>query len=173
MLFKKVDGEETTLQKAHYQDALWGGNIQKVPSYIWAASLFFLSILTGAFIAFFIFDFPWQLAGIIAAFAIFFGFTAFSRHFDNRIFKYFFLGMSALIIIYLLIHAGLASNRALGTTEQLNVGYLAIGILYATILAAIIFCIYLLYLALSYIYKNFIAKGKYIRRLKTDLSSSS
>lgn len=78
------------------------------------------------------------------------------------------MGLTGLLIAYLLIHAGVGSNRALGTTDQLNVGYLGIGILYAVIIAAIIFCIYLIYLTISFIFKNFIKNGKYIRRLKND-----
>lgn len=135
---------------------------------MFGASIFFVSILFGLFTACFITDFAWQIAGLVTALAVFFGFVAFSRHFDNRVFKYYFMGVTSLLVIYLLLHAGVGSNRALGTTDQLNVGYLGIGILYAAILAAIIFCIYLLYLTFSYIFKNFIRNGNYIRKLKND-----
>jgi hypothetical protein len=67
-----------------------------------------------------------------------------------------------LMIAYLLLHAGIGSNRAIGTYDQWNVGYFGIGILYALIITAILFTIYLLYKFFKEAYENHLKYGCWI-----------
>jgi len=59
-----------------------------------------------------------------------------------------------LMLAYLLLHAGIGSNRSIGTYDQWNTGYLGVGILYALLITAILFTAYLLYRFFKEAYEN-------------------
>lgn len=63
------------------------------------------------------------------------------------------------MLAYLLLHAGIGSNRAIGTYDQWNTGYLGIGLIYSMLLSAIIFSGYLLYKSFMGIYDGHIKNG--------------
>ena len=76
---------------------------------------------------------------------LFLSYAAASDHFDEKVFRYYFVGVTGLLVVYELVHAGIGSNRALNTFDQWNSGYLGIGLIYAMLLTAAIFSGYLLY----------------------------
>ena len=135
-------------------DPLWGGDHSNYGPYILGVALFALPILFGFFLAFFINNFAWQLAGIILFTVLFVVFIIVAAFFVDVIFKIFFIVMGVLMLAYLLLHAGIGSNRAIGTSDQWNTGYLGVGILYALLLTAILFTGYLLYRLFKAMYKN-------------------
>lgn len=137
-------------------DPLWGGNPYKPLSYGFGASVFYLPLLVGFFLSFFTKSYPWQLTGLLLGHAGLGSFAAASHHFDHKIPKFFFAGISALMVGYELVHAGVGSNRALSTYDQWNTGYLGIGLIYAMLLAGIIFSGYLVYKLLTHLYRNII-----------------
>lgn len=63
------------------------------------------------------------------------------------------------MLAYLLLHAGIGSNRSIGTYDQWNTGYLGIGIIYAMIITAILFTAYLLYKFFKEMYANYHKHG--------------
>jgi len=138
---------------------LWGGNTSKPASYAFGLSVFALPIIFGFFLAYFIHSYPWQLTGIIFATALLLCFAVAASHFDNIIYKIYFIVFTLLMLAYLLLHAGIGSNRAIGTYDQWNTGYLGIGLIYAMLLSAIIFSAYLLYKSFRGIYDNHLKNG--------------
>lgn len=128
-----------------YKDPLWGGNTSKPASYGFGGAVFFLPLIAGFFLGFFTGSYPWQLTGLLVFNILFLSFAAASGHFDHKVFKYYFVGVTGLMVVYELVHAGIGSNRALNTTDQWNSGYLGIGLIYAMLLTALIFSGYLLY----------------------------
>ena len=60
------------------------------------------------------------------------------------------------MVAYLLIHAGIGSNRSLSTYDQWNTGYIGIGILIALLILAILFSIYLMSKVIKTIYDHHI-----------------
>jgi hypothetical protein len=65
--------------------------------------------------------------------------------FKNKIFKIFLVLYIFFLLAYLFLHAGLGSNRTVGTFGQWNTGYFGIGLLYAFLITAILFTGFLLY----------------------------
>lgn len=110
----------------------------------------------GFFLSFFIGSFGWQLAGLLVFSVLFLSFIVAGSFFDNKVIKAFLIIYSVLLIGYLLLHAGLGSNRSIGTYDQWNTGYLGVGLLYGFIIAAIIFTAYLVYRMFEEMY----SKGK-------------
>ncbi len=141
---------------AMMDDPLWGGDPQKPLSYGFGASVFYLPLLAGFVLSFFTKSYPWQLTGLLLGNTALGSFALGSRHFLNKIPKFFFAGISALMVGYELVHAGVGSNRALSTTDQWNTGYVGIGIIYAMLLAGILFSGYLLYRLFSHLYTSII-----------------
>jgi len=141
----RIDNSGGRFSRARLEDPLWGGHPTKASTYIFGIAIFALAIIFGFFLAFFIKDFAWQLAGIILFTVLFLAFVVAASFFISRIFKVFFIIMTVLMLAYLLLHAGIGSNRAIGTYDQWNTGYLGIGILYALLITAILFTAYLLY----------------------------
>ena len=137
-----------------YADPIWGGSPNKPNSYGFGALVFYLPILAGFVLAYFTKAYAWQLVGLLLGFIVLLAFAAGSHHFDNKVFKYFFVGFAGLIIFYELVHAGIGSNRALTTYNQWNGGYLGIGIIYALLLISLLFSIYLLSKAIKTIYQH-------------------
>ncbi len=142
----KIDDSSSKFSRAQLKDPLWGGNHINAGTYIFGFAVFGLAIIFGFFIAFFIKDFAWQLAGILFFAVLFLAFTLSGSFFINKVMKVFFVIFMILMIAYLLLHAGIGSNRSIGTYDQWNTGYLCIGILYALLITAILFTAYLLYL---------------------------
>lgn len=135
---------------------LWGGKTSRIASYIFGGAVFMLPLLLGFFLAQFTHNYPWQITGLLVFTVLFFAFAASSNHFDNPIPKIYFVVSTILMIGYVLLHAGIGSNRALSTVDQWNIGYLGIGILYALILTALLFSIYLIFKTLNCILTNII-----------------
>ena len=119
-------------------------------------AVFYLPILVGFFLAFFVFSEGWQLTGLILAFAAFLAFAAAAKHYRFKIFKFFFVGFAALMLIYELIHAGIGSNRSLSTTSQWNVGFLGIGIIFAVLLISLLFSLFFFTRTITNIYADII-----------------
>jgi hypothetical protein len=141
----KIDDASGNFSRAQLRDALWGGDHSKYGTYIFGFAVFGLAIIFGFFIAFFIRDFGWQIAGILFFTVLFLAFTVAASFFVNKVIKIFFIIFMILMLAYLLLHAGIGSNRSIGTYDQWNTGYLGIGILYALLITAILFTAYLLY----------------------------
>lgn len=141
----RIDNQSGRFSRAQLHDPLWGGDHVRTGTYILGIAVFALAIMFGFFIAFFIKDFAWQLAGIIFFSVLFLAFIISASFFKDKVIKTFFIIFMVLMIAYLLLHAGISSNRAIGTYDQWNVGYLGIGILYAFLITAILFTAYLLY----------------------------
>lgn len=135
---------------------LWGGDTSKVSSYVFGGAVFLLPLIIGFFLAQFVGSYPWQITGLLIFNLIFLALAASSKHFNSKIVKGYFILSTILIIAYELIHAGIGSNRALSTTDQWNIGYLGIGILFALLLLALLFSAYLIYKTVQCIYKNII-----------------
>lgn len=81
-------------------DPLWGGNPYKPMSYGFGAAIFYLPLLVGFFLSFFTKSYPWQLTGLLLGHAGVGSFAAGSHHFDNKIPKFFWAGISALMVGY-------------------------------------------------------------------------
>lgn len=141
----KIDNASGKFSRAQLRDPLWGGDHSKYGTYIFGFAVFGLAIIFGFFIAFFIKDFGWQIAGILFFTVLFLAFTVAASFFVNKVIKVFFIIFMILMLAYLLLHAGIGSNRSIGTYDQWNTGYLGIGILYALLITAILFTAYLLY----------------------------
>ena len=139
--------------------AIWGGDTTKPASYAFGLAVFALPIIFGFFLSYFIHSYPWQLTGIIFGTALFLCFAAIGSHFFNVIHKIYFIIFTLLMLSYLFLHAGIGSNRAIGTYDQWNTGYLGIGLIYAMLLSAIIFSAYLLYKSFRGIYDNHLKDG--------------
>jgi hypothetical protein len=118
-------------------------------TYVLGIGLFILAVIFGFFLAFFIHDFAWQIAGLIFFSALFLAFIIASSFFTDKIIKIFFIAILILMVAYLFLHAGLGSNRSLSTFDQWNTGYLGIGLIYALIIVAVLFTGYLVYKFLS------------------------
>ena len=116
--------------------------------------VFLLPILFGFFLAFFITNFAWQLVGIINFTSLFLTLVIASKLFKNKILKIFFVLYLFFLLAYLFLHAGLSSNRTVGTFGQWNAGYFGIGLLYAFLITAILFTGYLLYWFFSKAYES-------------------
>lgn len=58
------------------------------------------------------------------------------------------------MVAYLFLHAGLGSNRSMGTFDKWNAGYFGIGLVYAMIMTAVLFTGYLLYKFFKEAYLN-------------------
>ena len=58
------------------------------------------------------------------------------------------------MIVYELVHAAIGSNRALSTLDQLNTGYIGIGVIFAMLLLSLIFSVYLLYKNIKGLYNG-------------------
>jgi hypothetical protein len=99
----------------------------------------------GFFLSFFITSFGWQLAGLLVFAVFFLSIVIGGSFFKNKMIKLFFIIYILLLIGYLLLHAGLGSNRTIGTYDQWNTGYFGVGILYAFIITAGLFSAYLVY----------------------------
>ena len=154
-MFKGNAGKGIVDKKLHqFNDPIWGGSPTKPASYAFGGSVFFLPLIIGFFLAFFISSYPWQFTGLILFNLLFLSFAAASSHFDNNVFKYYFIGVTGLMIIYELVHAGIGSNRALSTIDQFNTGYIGIGVIYAMLITALVFSVYLLYRTLNGIVKG-------------------
>lgn len=95
--------------------------------------------------SFFITSFGWQLAGMLVLSVLFLSMVVGGSFFKNKVIKAFLIIYTALLIGYLLLHAGLGSNRSIGTYDQWNTGYLGVGLLYGFIITAILFTAYLVY----------------------------
>ena len=159
-IFKGSSGKGITHKQLHqYNDPIWGGSPTKPASYAFGASVFFLPLIVGFFLAFFISSYPWQFTGLILFNLLFLSFAAASSHFEDNVFKYYFIGVTGLMIIYELVHAGIGSNRALSTIDQFNTGYIGIGIIYAMLLTALVFSVYLLYKTFSGIFEGHRSNG--------------
>lgn len=141
--FKRGYGNNIEFQ--NYKDPLWGGKTAEPASYGFGGAVFLLPVIAGFFLGFFIFSYPWQFTGLLLFLILFLSFAAASNHFDRKVFKYYFIGITGLMVVYLLVHAGIGSNRALSTYDQWNTGYLGIGLIYAMLLTALIFSGFLLY----------------------------
>lgn len=152
----KDDIERLSKDPAMLSDPLWGGNPYKSLSYGFGAAIFFLPLLAGFVLSYFTRTYPWQLTGLLLGFLLLTSYAIAARVFDNKVPKFFWAGLGILMIGYLLVHAGIGSNRALSTYDQWNTGYLGIGIIYAMILAAAIFSGYLLYKLAGHIFNNII-----------------
>lgn len=155
-LFNQETGKGTFNNAKCMSCPLWGGNPSKIASYIFGGAVFMLPLLLGFFLAQFTRNYPWQITGLLVFTVLFFAFAASSHHFENPIPKIYFVVSSILMIGYVLLHAGIGSNRALSTVDQWNIGYLGIGILYALILTALLFSIYLIFKTLKCILTNII-----------------
>ena len=142
---KKIDNSSGQLSRAQLTDPLWGGDCTQIGTYILGLGLFLLAIVFGFFLAFFIKNFAWQLAGLIFFSALFLSFIIASKFFTDKIMKIFFIIFMGLMVAYLFLHAGLGSNRSISTFDQWNTGYFGIGLLYALIIASVLFTCYLLY----------------------------
>lgn len=136
-------------------DPLWRQQPDKTISYGFAISVFYLAILYGFFTSFFYNSYPWQLAGLIIATALF-GFFAFqSSQFESPIIKYFWVLFSLLMLAFLLLLAGLGSNISGAPCGQENLGYLGIGFLYGLLILGLIATGYLLWITIFHIYDKF------------------
>lgn len=149
-------------------DPLWGTNPYKPSSYGFGALVFLLPLLAGFVLSYFTRTYPWQLTGLLLGVLALTAYAIVSGAFENKIVKYFVAGLGVLTLAYLLVHAGIGSNRALSTYDQWNTGYLGIGIVYALILAAAIFSGYLLYKLASHIYNNIIRPHGCFPRLQDE-----
>ena len=138
--------------KLNYSDPLFSGKTDKPASYGFSAYLFYLPLLVGFSLAFFSESYGWQLVGFILGFLGLLAFAAQYKHFTSKIPKYYFAATGALMVAYLLIHAGIGSNRSLSTYDQWNTGYVGIGILIALLILALLFSLYLLSKVLRTIY---------------------
>lgn len=168
--FDKVKGSPnnfgtTTNDPAMIADPLWGGNPLKASSYGFGAAVFYLPLLAGFVLSFFTKSYPWQLTGLLLGFLGLTSLAAALKHFTNKIPKFFWIAIGILMIGYLLVHAGIGSNRALSTYDQWNTGYLGIGIIYAMLLAGVIFSGYLVYKLLRNLYDNIIKPYGCLSRL--------
>ena len=148
-----------TSQKAHLTDPLWTQQPERIISYGFGIAVFYLFIFYGFFTSFFYSSYPWQLTGLILLTAAF-GFFAFmNTAFDSVIIKYFWVIFSLLMLAFLLLLAAMGSNVSTAPCGQENLGYLAIGLLYAMLIAALIASLYLLWLTLLSLYSNY-CKGR-------------
>ncbi len=153
---------------ARINDPLWTGNTAKAASYGFAASVFFLPVVSGFFLSQFFDQYALQIAGLIAAAALVGGFAAFSSHFNSKIPRAYFAGMGGLAVGYLLVHAGIGSNRGLSTSDQFDIGYLGIGLIYAMLLTAGVFTIYQLYKHGRDIYSNHLRRDNFFVNEKVE-----
>jgi hypothetical protein len=108
----------------------------------------------GFFLAFFVDNFAWQIVGLIFFSALFLGFILASTFFQDKIIKIFLIIILLLMVGYLFLHAGLGSNRSMGTFDKWNTGYVGIGLIYAMIITAVLFTGYLLYKFFQEVYLN-------------------
>ncbi len=115
MFLNLIESRPNKLTMMKLNDPLWSGDTNRISSYGFGISVFCLAIIFGFFISFFIKDYPWQLAGLILSTALF---LAASDHFTSRIVKYLFIIFAVLMIAYLLLHAGIGSNRSVIACDQ-------------------------------------------------------
>lgn len=153
------------VNRAGFDDPLWGGNTARTSSYGFGISVFYLAVLFGFFISFFIYSFPWQITGIIVSTALFLAFAAASSHFIDNFSRYFWIIFSILMIAFLLLLAGVGSNVSTASCDQENLGFLGIGFLYAMMIAALILSGYLIWKTGSFIYDHHIGNGKFFTPL--------
>ena len=143
----------------HISDPLWTQKTNQTMSYGFAISVFYLFIVYGFFTSFFYNSHAWQLAGLITA-TVLFGFFAYAnKMFTSVIIKAFWIIFSLLMLAFLLLLAALGSNVTTAPCGLENLGYLAIGFLYALIIMALIASIYLLWFTLFFIYSEY-CKGR-------------
>jgi hypothetical protein len=118
MFLNLIESRPNRLTMMKLNDPLWSGDTNRISSYGFGISVFYLAILFGFFISFFINNYSWQLAGLVVSTALFLAFTAASDHFTSKIVKYLFMIFAALMIAYLLLHAGIGSNRSVLACDQ-------------------------------------------------------
>ncbi len=158
----KIDNQSGRFNRAQLADPLWGGDKENTGTYIFGIAVFTLAIVFGFFIAFFIHNFAWQLTGILAFSILFLAFTVSASFLLNKIIRVFFIIFMVLMLAYLLLHAGIGSNRSIGTYDQWNTGYFGIGLLYALLITAIIFSAYLIYRFFKEMYQTSKTQGWWV-----------
>lgn len=77
--------------------------------------MFILPVVFGFFLAYFINNFAWQVVGLIISSTLFIGYIIASKFIQDKIIKAFLVIFYIFIIGYLFLHAGLGSNRTMGT----------------------------------------------------------
>lgn len=141
---------------ASMSDPLWSGYTDDIRSYLFAVAVFILPFTFGLFLSVFIFQLPWQLAGLICALVLFIAFTAFSDHFESTISKIFWVLFPLLLVGFLFLLSGMSSSLVSAPCGHENLGFLGIGLLYGALIAAGLYSGYLMYNTSLGLYNNHI-----------------
>lgn len=81
-------------------DPLWGGNVSNPLSYGFGSAVFYLPLLAGFVLSFFTKSYPWQLTGLLLGNAALGSFAGGSNHFVHKVPRFFWVGISALMVGY-------------------------------------------------------------------------
>lgn len=147
---------------ASLNDPLWTGDEVKLTSYGFGLAVYFLAVIYGFFLSFFISDYPWQLTGLILATAGLLAFAAASPHFLSLAMRIFWIVFCALLLAFLFLLAGIGSNASAAPCDQESLGYLGIGFLYALLLAALMVCCLLLWFTIFALYNNYFKNKPFV-----------
>lgn len=145
-----------------HNQPLWSIDDTSKLGYLWACLLYYKLMLFAWALSFFGENSSYQLMGMVAINAGFFLFTLFSSFFGNSLYKLYFLTQLGTMIAYEVIMATLSSDRSMSTEGLMNVGYLAIGLLYLMWVPALLLSVWRLWDTFKHLFANYFSKGKFL-----------